>query len=114
MPSSERDRAGLVRSRFWFSWKFLDCRNFCACSCLFCLPVAGDTGIYQHLSGRKQFEAKLHGDGFLYLAAMTCTVQDSIASGLRAVWGYPDVLLPAYTGFHWSTLCLQLEMPLWF
>src|SRR6202165_4760343 len=31
---------------------------------------------WQRLSGRKQIEVRIHGDGFLHLAAMTCTVQD--------------------------------------
>jgi hypothetical protein len=41
-------------------------------------------GIDEYLPDRKQIEDKIHGDGFLHLAAMTCTLQDSIAAGLRA------------------------------
>jgi hypothetical protein len=32
--------------------------------------------------------------------AMTCTVEDIIAPGLRAAWVYPNVILPAYIGFN--------------
>jgi hypothetical protein len=35
----------------------------------------------------KQVRFKIHDDGALHLGAMTCSVQDIIALGLRAVWG---------------------------
>ena len=44
---------------------------------------------WQRLSGRKQIEVRIHGDAFLHLAAMTCAVQDIIASSLSATWERP-------------------------
>lgn len=40
-------------------------------------------GIYQHLSARKQIEVKTPADAFLHWTAMTCAVQDIIASRFR-------------------------------
>jgi hypothetical protein len=39
--------------------------------------------IYQHLSARKQIEVKTPADAFLHWTAMTCAVQDIIASRFR-------------------------------
>jgi hypothetical protein len=76
-------------------------------------PTSPITGGKRHQSTSMRASRRMLKSTLRFPPFGTCPEQDIIVSALRAGWVCPHVTLPIET-VQRSTLCLHLEMPLWF